>query len=256
MVRLDLRNVPQWAAQVATAVTVATGVTLTAEVYWTAHRRLPIGAEVDATGLLGEHLAGPPVRVVVLGDSTLTGPGLESPDDLWVRRALSQLDLGRPIELVSFAVGGSRVADVRRRLDEALATDADAVILAVGSNDALHGTAARQFAQSYDEMLTEILSRVPVVALTNVGDLGNIARFPHPLRAVVRRRGRTFCRLVERVAARHDRAVLLDVTPANHFFRDRSLFGPDLFHPTSAGHSKWAEVAAPGLMIALSGLVG
>ena len=46
-------------------------------------------------------------------------------------------------------------------------------------------------------------------------------------------------------------AVLLDVTPSNHWFRDRSMFGPDLFHPTRAGHTKWAEVAAPHLLLAL-----
>ena len=252
-IHIDLRRAQHAVAQAATALTVATGVTLTAEVLWAAHRRLPVGAEVDATGILGEHLPGPPVRVVILGDSTLTGPGLGSPDDLWVRRALSALDLGRPIDLVSFAVGGSRVEDVRRRLDEALAIDADAAILSVGSNDAIHGTAARRFVAGYDALLTELLERVPVAAVTNVGDLGNIARFPRPLRHLVRRRGRTFCRLVEDAAQRHG-AVLLDVTPSNHFFRDRSLFGPDMFHPTSVGHAKWADAVAPSLLLALSRL--
>lgn len=249
--RLDLRRAPHTVAQAATALTVATGVTLTAEVLWAGRRHLPVGAEVDASGVLGAGLAGPPIRVVVLGDSTLTGPGLQSPDDLWLRRALLELDLGRPVELVSFAVGGSRVGDVRRRLAEALAVAADAVVLSVGSNDAIHGTPARQFAADYDVLLGDVLSQVPVAAVTNVGDLGNIARFPRPLRHVVRGRGRRFCSLVEQVAARHDGAVLLDVSPANNFFRDRSLFCPDLFHPTSAGHSRWAEAVTPGLLRAL-----
>ena len=232
----------------------ATGLTLTAEVLWASRRHLPVGAEVDATGVLGAELDGPVVRVVVLGDSTLTGPGLSSPDDLWVRRALFALDLGRPIELVSFAVGGSRVGDVQRRLPEALAIRADAVVLAVGSNDAIHGTSARQFELDYERLLGAVLSQVPIAAVTNVGDLGNIARFPRPLRQVVRRRGRSFCRIVDQIAARHEGAVLLDVTPANRFFKDRSLFGPDLFHPTSDGHQLWANAAMPGLMRALERL--
>lgn len=254
MPRVDLRMAPHTALHTTTAVALATGVTLAAEVLWAAFRRLPVGVELDASGVLGAHLDGPPVRVVVLGDSTLTGPGLTSADHIWVRRALSALDLGRPIELASFAVGGSRVADVRRRLDEALAHDADAAVLSVGSNDAIHGTPARQFAADYDEVLDDLLRRVPVAAVTNMGDLGNIARFPRPLREVVRRRGHNFCRLVEQVAARHERAVLLDVTPSNRYFRDRSLFGPDLFHPTSAGHSLWAETVGPSLMLAMSRL--
>ena len=56
------------------------------------------------------------------------------------------------------------------------------------------------------------------------------------------------------MAGEHAQAVLLDVTPSNHYFRDRSLFGPDMFHPTSDGHSKWAEVAVPGLLLAFSRL--
>lgn len=254
MGRVDVRRAPLAAAQAATAMTVMAGLTLTAEVLWAAHRRLPRCDEVDATGVLGADLGGTAVRVVVLGDSTLTGPGLTSADDLWIRRALSALDLGRPIELVSFAVGGSRVGDVHRRLEEALAVDADAAILAVGANDAIHGTPTRQFIVDYEAMLTDLLDRVPVAAVTNVGDLGNIARFPRPLRQLVRRRGRTFGRIVEQAVERHERAVLLDITPSDQFFCDRTLFGPDMFHPTSDGHSRWAEAVAPGLLLALSGL--
>ncbi|MFN8051365.1 MAG: SGNH/GDSL hydrolase family protein [Acidimicrobiales bacterium] len=238
------------AAHTAAALGVATGITgltLAAEVLWTAFRRLPQFGDLDPSGVVAAHLDSPPLRVVVLGDSTLTGPGLVDPDEIWVRRALAALDLGRPVEVVSFAVGGSRVADVARRLDAALAVDVDAAILSVGSNDAIHGTGSRQFAADFDTLLDAVLARVPVAAVTNIGDLGNVARFPAPLRGVMRRRGRSFCRIVEAAVARHPQAVLLDVTPSNQAFRDRRLFGPDLFHPTSAGHSLWAEAVAPSL---------
>jgi lysophospholipase L1-like esterase len=247
---VDLRVAPHTAVQTAAVVTLATGATLAAEFLWTAFRRLPEFSDVDASAVLGAHLDGEPVRVVVLGDSTLTGPGLVDPADIWVRRALSTLDLGRPVDLASFAVGGSRVADVRRRLDSAFETSADAAILAVGANDALHGTAARQFAADFDRLLTELLDRVPVAAVTNIGDLGNIVRIPAPLRSVARRRGRAFCRAIEEIVERHDGAVLLDVSPSNMFFCDRTLFGPDLFHPNSVGHSRWAEAVTPGLRAA------
>ena len=252
MTAVGWHKAPHAAAQTATALGLATGLTFAAEVLWTAFRPLPHHNDLDASGVLGAHLDGPPVRVVVLGDSTLTGPGLTSADDIWVRRALAALDLGRPVEIVSFAVGGSRTSDVHRRLDAALATPADAVVLAVGSNDAIHGTPARQFTAEFDAMLTELLERVPVAAVTNIGDLGNIARFPVLLRGVMRLRGRTFCRIVEAAVARHPGATLLDISPANHHFRDRTLFGTDLFHPTSTGHSIWADAALPSLGIALS----
>lgn len=243
-----------WMSRLATvtaATGVATGVALGAEVVWAARRHLPVGAEIDATGRLRDHLPGAPLRVAVLGDSTLTGPGLSDAGEVWVRQALAAVDVGRPLDVVSFAVGGSRVADVRARLADAFDAPVDLVILAVGANDAIHGTGRRVFAESYDELVAEILRHAPVVAVANIGDLGNIARIPAPLRHVARARGRAFCRIIERTAVRHAGAVLLDVSPANAHFRDRSLFGPDLFHPTRDGHARWAEAVQPSLLLAL-----
>ncbi len=59
---------------------------------------------------------------------------------------------------------------------------------------------------------------------------------PPPLNSVLGRRSRTICRRIEAVVSRHERAVLLDVTPTNEAFRDRSVFAPDLFHPARSGH--------------------
>jgi hypothetical protein len=51
--------------------------------------------------------------------------------------------------------------------------------------------------------------------------------------------------LVARAAS--DRAVLLDVRPADHVLRNRSVYTPDLFHPGEIGHSAWADAAVAGL---------
>lgn len=249
----ELRRGPHSAAHTAGALTLATGAALAAELAWAAFRPLPQFADVDASGVLDAHLDGPPLRVLVLGDSTLTGPGLDDPDDIWVRQAIAGLRVGRPVHLTSAARGGSRVADVRAALPAALdaAGPADVAVVAVGANDAIHGSLAAQFARDYDTLLLELLDAVPRVAVANVGDLGNIVRFAPPLRAVMRRRGRQFGRIIEAAVARHHGVVLLDVTPANEHFRDRTLFGPDLFHPNRDGHARWAEAAGPGLALAL-----
>ncbi|MCU1353382.1 MAG: Secreted protein [Acidimicrobiales bacterium] len=236
----------------AAAVKAASGVlagaaVLIAEVVWVTRRRLPSLTGLDASGLVAGSGEGPPVRLIVLGDSTVTGPGLTRPDEIWLRRALVELELHHPVDVLSFAVGGSRVSDVRRGLDQALAIPADLAVVAVGSNDAIHATPTRQFARDLDDVVRRLLEHVPVVAVGNVGDLGNIARVPPPLKSVLRRRGRIICRQIEEVVARHSRAVLLDVTTSDAAFRDRSVFAPDLFHPSPVGHSHWARAAVPGL---------
>lgn len=233
------------------AVALAAPLGLLGEVVWVVRRRLPTLSGLDPSGVVAGPQSQPPIRLVVLGDSTLTGPGLRSPEEIWLRRALHELRLDQTVEVTSLAVGGSRVADVRRLIDKALAVEADVAVVAVGCNDAIHATPVRQFTRDLDLVVRRLLERFAVVAVSNVGDLGNLARVPRPLKSVLRRRSRLICRAVEAVVADHDRAVLLDVTPTNGAFRDRGVYAPDLFHPSHVGHSIWAEAAVPGLQQAL-----
>jgi lysophospholipase L1-like esterase len=232
------------AARAVAAVSVTLAV-LVGEAVWTVNRRLPASVGIDASGRVHGRHDGPPLTMVVLGDSTSTGPGLTDPEEIWFRQALAELDLPRPVEVVSLAVGGSRAVDVLERVDDAVATHPDIALVAVGSNDAIHGTPARRFEAQLEDLLAQLEAHLPVVAVANVGDLGNIARVPPPLKSVLRARSRTISRKIERVVERHDHAVLLDVSPSNAGFRDVTVFGPDLFHPNSAGHSLWAAAVAP-----------
>jgi lysophospholipase L1-like esterase len=230
--------------------------TLGAEVVWVARRRLPSLEGLDATGPVpGRDLGRAPIRLVALGDSTLTGPGLGEPDHIWLRRSLLDLDLDPTVDVVSLAVGGSRAADVLTVVPDALALDPDVVIVAVGSNDALHGTGYRAFGATLDAILSELLDQVRAVGVCNVGDLGNVARVPMPLSSVLRQRSLAISRRIEAVVARQERAVLLDVTASNVGFRDRGVFAEDLFHPNQRGHALWAEAAEPGLRAVLAGLI-
>ena len=231
--------------------------TLGVEALWTAKRRLPSLDGIDATGTIpGRAPQGrDPIRVVALGDSTLTGPGLTDPDDIWLRRSLRELHLDPTVELVSLAVGGSRVGQVRALVPSALALEPDVVVVAVGSNDAIHGTGYRAFSEALDTTIATLLTSVRAVGVCNVGDLGNLARVPMPLSSVLRQRSIAISRRVEAVVASHDRAVLLDVTASNVGFRDRGVFAEDLFHPNRRGHALWADAAAPGLCEVMQGLI-
>jgi len=235
---------------VATGAAVVVG--LAAEVLWTAHRPLPSFPDLDASGTIGAALDGVPVVVAAIGDSTLTGPGLPAPQQIWLWQALERVGSARPIAVRSFAAGGSRLADAARRIDEALAVRPDVVVVAVGSNDALHGTPTTAIERQLDALLRRLLDGAPVVAVANVGDLGNIPRVPQPLRSLLPARSRTVRAVIEDVIGRHERAVLLDVTPADETLRDGSVFVADRFHPGPRGHAAWAEVALPGLRAAFA----
>mgnify|MGYP001176941252 CR=1 FL=1 len=246
------------AARAGAAALAGAAVVLGGQVLWTARRPLPSLEGIDATGRVpgrGDPDA-TPIRLVALGDSTLTGPGLTDPDAIWLRRSLAALALDHPIDVVSLAVGGSRASDVLARVPEALALAPDVVIVAVGSNDAIHGTGNRSFTTTFDAIVSALGSAVPAVGVGNVGDLGNVARVPVPLSSLLRQRSIAISRRIRAVVARHDRAVLLDVTASNVGFRDRGVFAEDLFHPNEHGHALWAEAARPGLRDLLARATG
>src|SRR5215203_696259 len=74
------------------------------EVRRTTRLPLPTLEGIDASGTVHGRADLPPLRVVALGDSTLTGPGIGDPSDIWLRRALSRLELEPTIEITSLAV--------------------------------------------------------------------------------------------------------------------------------------------------------
>ena len=92
--------------------------------------------------------------------------------------------------------------------------------------------------------------------VAHVGDLGNIARVPAPLSSVLRARAGRVRRAIEGVVSNHERAILLDVTPADAAFRSRALYTPDLFHPGPDGHAAWARAVVPRLRVAVERAAG
>ena len=243
---------------------VATGTALTgagaglvAELVWAGRRPLPEFPDVDASGVVPASAPSdePPLSVVLLGDSTLTGPGLDAPQDIWLRQAIRRLRLSRAVRVDSLAVGGSRVSDVAARVAEAAALKPDLAVVAVGSNDVIRGVPVQTLARKLGSVVDSLLDAAPVVAAANMGDLGNILRFPAPLNAVLRVRSRQAARAIGATLERRRRAVLLDVTRSNPAFRDPGVFVADRFHPNAVGQAAWADSALPGMREAFDRLL-
>jgi lysophospholipase L1-like esterase len=227
--------------------------TVVAQFWYVSHRPLPSFTDLDPDGVFGPDAA-PEVRLVLLGDSTVTGPGLEHRDDLWSRQVARRLAGDVHVRLRSVAAGGSRVRDVLvGQLPEAQGLRPDVAIVSVGANDAMHGTRLRRFEADLDALVGAFGEAGTEVVLAGVGDLGNIPRLVHPLKALASRRSRQFDRAHARVADRHDHVVKVPVAELTDTqFRTRDVFCPDLFHPNCAGHRVWADAAYPFVAEALS----
>jgi acyl-CoA thioesterase-1 len=211
---------------------------------WTIWRPLPTFADLDPSGFEGPD-DGRPLRIVVLGDSSCTGSGLDESADIWVRVLARMLSThGLRVEIVSFAIGGSKASDlVADQLEGAIAARGDIALISVGGNDALRGVRLDTFERALDTLVAGLSTVTPVVALSGVGDMGAVPRLPPLLASAARRRGKAMNAAHHRVAARHGALVADQWAWAVEKFQDRSVFSPDLFHPNAGGHRVWAEVA-------------
>ncbi|MGH8870892.1 MAG: SGNH/GDSL hydrolase family protein [Acidimicrobiia bacterium] len=198
--------------------------------------------EFDPSGVFGDP-AHPPYRVAVLGDSSVTAPGVAGPHEIWVTMVCRRIAETRHVTLRSLAVSGSRAEDlIRDQLEPALVFDPDLVIVSVGANDVIKGVGIRSFERRLDELVATLVETGAVVILSGVGDIGTIPRLKPPLRNLMSRRSERFDRVHHLVATRYG-AHVVEHRKDNPtiWYSDRALWSPDLFHVSAAGHRRWAE---------------
>jgi lysophospholipase L1-like esterase len=207
-------------------------------------RPVPLLPEHDASGEFGDP-SHPPLRVVVLGDSSVTAPGVAHPDQIWVRILSDRLAARWHVTLKSVAVGGSTVRDVlNSQLEAAIGFEPDLVLIAVGANDAIRGVPVRRFEAGLDRLVVELGGTGATIVQSGVGDLGTIPRLHPPLRGLMTRRSLAFHQAHHRVAERHGTLIAeLREDDRELWLRDRSLWSEDLFHVSAAGHARWAKFA-------------
>lgn len=249
MIRRPLLVAPLVAVPAAIA---AGAATLGAEAVYAVRRGLPSVTGHDPSGVIGDAFK-PEVTIVLLGDSTITGSGLESADDIWIRQVASRLSDRYRIRIESLARGGARTHEVlTQQLPEALGRRADLVIVSAGSNDVLRVTPLHKVERDLTEIVARLETVAPEVLLTGVGDLGNVPRVPFPLRLLASSRSRAVDSIHAHVANRFPYADKVRTGAMNaRFSRDLSLFSSDWFHPSRAGHEIWADAVTPMVADAL-----
>jgi lysophospholipase L1-like esterase len=221
----------------------AGAVVVGAEVAYAVLRPVPRLEEFDPSGSFGDPNL-PELRVAVLGDSSVTAPGVSGPDEIWVSLVCDRLTDRYHVVMRSFAVSGSRASDLLRdQLDPALAFDPNLILVAVGANDVIKGLSHRSFEQNLDELIEGLSETDAVIVMSGVGDLGTIPRLLPPLRNMMTRRSAAFDRIHRDVAARHGAHVVDQRSDEPQlWYRDPGLWSADLFHVSAAGHQRWANV--------------
>lgn len=226
------------------------------QVLRSAHRQdLPSHNNQDPSGDFGDP-ALPRLRIALLGDSSITAPGVHPLDDSWPRRTARHLGDRYFVQLRSVAVGGAKARDLLRdQIEPALALEADMALVSVGANDALRGTPVRRFEGEMDEILTRLEESIGMIGVSGIGDLGTVPRLPDLARSLSRVRARSFDGAIRRVVARHPGVIKsrswgevwkpFETNP-------EVIFAADQFHASAAGHAIFAATSIPVVEALLS----
>lgn len=214
-------------------------------VYWTP--RLPDAAGPTTGVVAGD---GPPLRLVVLGESTVAGIGATSHADALsgqVARALG-VRLGRAVAWQAVGRTGATARDAIATLVPQLAGRADLLVVALGVNDVMWLRTPAQWAADLGALVDAARARLeaPAVVVVGMPPVRDFRVFPQPLRLVLGLRARALDDATRLAVA--VRPGVVSVHPAVAFSPE--WFCDDRLHPSPRGYARWAdEIAGAGVPI-------
>jgi lysophospholipase L1-like esterase len=207
--------------------------------------RLAMRSSIGATGR-------PPLRLVLLGDATALGVGVDRVADTvggQLAALLAEGAAGRRVELTSVAVAGSRSADLATQVARALVgARPDVAVILVGTNDVTHlgrGTDAAEHLGAASRRLRD--AGIAVVVGT-CPDFGALRAFAPPLRQLLGWHGRRLAKL-QGVAASGAGATVVDLAAQTGavFRADAGTLCHDGLHPSADGYRVWAHALLPAV---------
>lgn len=198
--------------------------------------------------------AGTPLRLLVLGESTVAGVGAPVQEQALVAqlaRALA-VQTHRAVRWRALGKNGITAAGARTVLVQRLGRDPqDTVVLVLGVNDTLALRRPGRWTRDLRQLVVAVRERAgPAPAfLAAVPPLGEFPVFPPPLRAVLGVRARVLDHAAARLARR-----LPDVwhIPLSGRRLGQDFFCNDGLHPSPVGYQIWAERLAAVIAVRLT----
>ncbi len=270
MVRSRARHTPHTSRTPARAAGLAVGAVLVATASArliltrqaaVARRRIgkPLGeVAVDADRVWRPKRGGPPVELLMVGDSIAAGLGAERPKDVLGARIAKSVAafLQRPVRLRTAAQVGAESQDLARQIDRLPgAYRPDVAVVIVGGNDVTHRVPVASAAADLEDAIARLRARGAEVVVGTCPDLGALRAVPQPLRSLGAQASRQLAR-AQAVAGERAGARVVSLRRAvGHLFvaHPDDMFSIDRFHPSALGYRRTADALAPEVVAALAG---
>ncbi|PWU58407.1 GDSL family lipase [Micromonospora globispora] len=238
------------------AATVATGGVLLGQAHQ-ARRTIPMAEAPPprCDGVYGAKCPGPPITMVILGDSSAAGYGVhrrrETPGAL-LATGLSRR-LQRPVRLHRFAVVGALSAGLKPQVESALECEPDIAVILVGGNDVTNRTPPAVAVRYLVDAVRSLRAAGCEVVVGTCPDLGAIQPIQPPLRWLARRWSRQLAaaQTVAVVEAGGWTVSLGDLLGPRFAAEPARMFAWDRFHPSAEGYAAAAAALLPTVLSAL-----
>jgi lysophospholipase L1-like esterase len=205
----------------------------------------------DAAGPWSGTLDGPPsaagtapLRLLVLGDSTAAGVGVDSQHDALpgnLARSLSA-HYGRGVRWTAVGQNGATARDLLERFMPAATADSyDVVFLTIGANDALGIRSRAAFGRDIRSLLSRIRAASPdaVILMSSLPAFFRFVLLPNPLRYNLYLHSQSLEAEARAIVAATAGAYMSPPPPPY----TEGFFATDLFHPSATGYRDWADFA-------------
>ncbi len=190
----------------------------------------------------GSNGHGPPLRLLIVGDSATAGVGAAHQDEALSGRLIEVLAPDFHLTWTLFAHTGATTASTLQRLGALADGPFDIALTALGVNDVTSGIAPRAWLAQQAELRRMLAERFHIRGWVVCGlpPMHGFPALPQPLRWYLGARAGAFDRALATVIETTDNARFLSL----RFTEDTSQMASDGFHPGPAVYREWARRAA------------
>lgn len=197
----------------------------------------------ERSGCVGE---GPPLRILILGDSSAAGVGVDMQEQALLGQVTRRLSQRAQVSFELVARTGARTGDVLAWLPDMPPGPYDVVVTALGVNDVTKGVPLGRWLFQQETLITRLQNEFGArrVVVSGLPPVSQFPLLPQPLRWTVGRRAEMFDRALFNLLQDHPDCIYLkaDVT------LDHNNMSPDGFHPGPAVYARWADKVIGAVM--------
>lgn len=242
--RATARNSCYTMAAIVALKTILIAPVIVAQAFWVALRapRLPeaMGAREGQVG------SGPPIRLLIVGDSSAAGVGVSQQADALAGQVTQRLSKTHLVSWRLLAKSGATAASTLNSLQDVAPDEFDVAIVSLGVNDTKNAVPLKTWLRNMQHLLSLLRSKFAVqhIYVSTLPPVGQFPLLPQPLRKVLGHRAERFTAALFELLEPDSAAHLV----ATDFTLDTTRMASDGFHPGPLVYAEWAETIAAEIL--------